>query len=221
MAIDVSSITDATRRGVAASVAADATAACVLAAKAMSDWDTRTRAVFTKWFGAAKGPQDRGMVPTVISKMSFTISQCSFTLEDAGATLGANTNAEATHYTTIQSLNTLSTMGGTPVTMKLTDRFFNVLKRIQSNDQTQLETFIHELSHIAGATKDQDKVAPAVACYGRAAASALAVSAPDRARDNAENYGFFIVEIAGQTPTHSTMNTAGKWVVKLPPKVKV
>ena len=214
-------ILDRKRLEVAKDVAFRATQCCARAATAVSTFDSTTTAAFKKWFGfvAEKDAKDQhGKVPSVIERMNYYLTSLPLNIIDAGSTLGPNTNAEATHYGDKQTRSyqdRATTAANAAVQIALTDRFFNQLTRVQSNDQTQIETFIHELSHVAAGVLDQDHHATnPLACYGRVNALAMATSHPDQARDNAENYGFFIAEVGGEIPLASIPAPAGsgkKW----------
>lgn len=161
-----------------------------------------------------------GEVGSKINRMLYYINELPMTVQYAANTLPATTNAEATHF---DSAATKSYQGRevsgahAGVKIKLPQRFFDSLSRTQSNDQTQIETFIHELSHVAAGTKDMeraDHTPNPQPCYGRVNALALAQNFPDQAQDNAENYGFFIVEVGGETPVFSQLAPQGsgkKW----------
>ena len=192
--------------------------------------DSSGKAVFERWFGSARVVTDLTRVQNVISKMSHALNNTKFTISDCKGTCGATTNAQA-HKLLLQdssgtqqrgkavSYNTLNT--ATWIEMDLCDNFFDGLPRIQSNDQTQLETFLHELSHLAAGTEDELYLGSEA--YGRTAAMGLA-SNPNTislARNNAENYGFFIVEAGEQTAVHSA-KVGGKWAtVQTTPRVTI
>ncbi|MCO1333592.1 M35 family metallo-endopeptidase [Microbulbifer sp. OS29] len=194
-----------------------------MAEKGMSNRDDKTKTLFKKWFGIAS-KEEMEEVSAKIYRMNFYINNLPITLNDAHATLGSNTNAMATHVTSIgkssyKQRKDHSSING--VKIDLTDRFFNSLKRIQSNCQTQIETLVHELSHLAAGTKD----APNGSCYGRVNALALASGNDTQrafARNNAENYGFFVIAVGGEIPVHSQKAPIGsgrKWAVVEPSKL--
>jgi hypothetical protein len=169
-----------------------------------------------------------GEVAAKVNRMLYYITSLPMTVEYAGTTLPPTTNAEASHFNAeyTKSYQGREASGANAgVKIKLPDRFFTQLKRTQSDDQTQIETFIHELSHVAAGTKDMnrpDHTTNPQPCYGRLAALALAQNFPEQARDNAENYGFFIVEVGGETQVFSQEAPQGsgkKWATIQAPKV--
>jgi len=161
-----------------------------------------------------------GDVGAKIGRMAYYVNQLDVNIAYAGTTLPSTTNAEATHYNatfTRSYQGREASAADAAVRIRLPDRFFTQLSRTQSNDQTQIETLVHELSHVAAGTKDMersDHTSNPQPCYGRLAALALAQNFPDQARDNAENYGFFIVEVVGETEVHSKLaptSSGKKW----------
>lgn len=76
--------------------------------------------------------------------------------------------------------------------MKLGQRFFT-LPEISLSTQSQVETFLHELSHHAAATLD-DKTGGE--CYDWSGITRLKGLGPLRAVRNAENIGFFLTRYA-------------------------
>jgi hypothetical protein len=161
-----------------------------------------------------------GEVSAKINRMLYYINELPMTVRYAAYTLPASTNAEASHMSgeatkSYQGREASGAHAG--VMIKLPRRFFEDMSRTQSNDQTQIETFIHELSHVAAGTKDMERADHTTnpqPCYGRVNALALAQNFPDQAQDNAENYGFFIVEVGGETPVFSQPAAQGsgkKW----------
>jgi hypothetical protein len=161
-----------------------------------------------------------GDVGAKIARMADYVNRLDLTIAYAGNMLSPNTNAEATHF---NEKDTRSYQGrqassqDSAVLIKLPERFFTQLSRTQSDDQTQIETLIHELSHVAAGTKDMERADHTTnpqPCYGRINALNLAVNFPDQARDNAENYGFFIVQVGGETQVSSKLadpSTGKKW----------
>jgi len=214
--------TDNGRKNVAKDAFRRASACVGLAEIGMSNWDDRTKKIFRKWFGVAN-EEEKAVVSRKVYQMNFYVNNLPITINDAGATLGANTNAMASYVGSIGSSSYAkrqvdSNISG--VKIDFTDRFFNTLRSIQSDDQTQIETVVHELSHLAAGTDDK----PDGACYGRVNALALATGQPLLAQNNAENYGFFVIEIGGETPVYSAKGAMGsgrKWaVVKAPALVR-
>jgi hypothetical protein len=57
--------------------------------------------------------------------------------------------------------------------------------------QSQFETLVHELSHLVLNTNDET-LSSGVTAYGGSNARTLAAQSPDKAKNNAENWGFFI-----------------------------
>lgn len=161
-----------------------------------------------------------GDVGAKISRMAYYVNSLDLNIQFAGTTLPPTTNAEATHFNEKFTRNYQGREASSQdaaVMIKLPQRFFTDLERTGSDDQTQIETLIHELSHVAAGTKDMnraDHTHNPRPCYGRIAALALAQDFPEQARDNAENYGFFIVEVGGETAVHSKKADPGsgkKW----------
>lgn len=230
MPVTYTRFNSADRQKVAKDVVVRATRCCATAEAALSSFDTRTKEIFKKWFGTIltkDARDDRGIVPANVNRMNYYIKHLVLVISDAGGTLGPTTNAMATHFgnnaTTSYQDRQARSNPATGVKIQLTDIFFNNLRRVQSNDQTQIETLIHELSHVAAGTLDQDKhPTNPQPCYGRIAATTLAKRYPDQARNNAENYGFFIAEIGGETALNSVKAPAGsggKWAVVNAPKL--
>ena len=228
-------INNSTRHKAAMDVVSRSARCCVAANNACTTPESRTKEVFKKWFGFVPNTDNLdswGDVTEIINRMHFYLSDLSLTIEDAAATLPPNTNAEASHFESkdTKSYQDRANKAMNPgVKIKLTDRFFNSLPRVQSDDQTQIETFLHELSHIAAGTKDMeraDHTPNPQPCYGRVNALALAVNFPKQARNNAENFGFFITEIGGEVAVASAYAPVGqslasgaprKWAVVVAP----
>ncbi len=161
-----------------------------------------------------------GDVGAKIARMADYVNRLDLTIEYAGNTLSPTTNAEATHFNekfTRSYQGREASSQDAAVVIKLPERFFTQMSRVQSDDQTQIETLIHELSHVAAGTKDMeraDHTSNPQPCYGRLNALALATNFPDQARDNAENYGFFIVQVGGETQVRSKVadpSSGKKW----------
>ena len=68
-----------------------------------------------------------------------------------------------------------------------------------STGQDQLETLLHELSHIVLGTKDEKLDDNTTTAYGGANARLLAVQSATRAQTNAENWGFFVRDVGPDT----------------------
>lgn len=230
-------VNNSARHKVAMDVVTRSARCCGAATNACATPDSRTRIVFKKWFGVLPGVDGKDNwedVTGILNRMNYYLSGLSLTVEDAAATLSPNTNAEASHFQSAQTKSYQdreTTAAHAGVKIKLTDRFFNHLPRVQSDDQTQIETFLHELSHIAAGTKDMeraDHTPNPQPCYGRVNALNLATNFPAQARNNAENFGFFIAEIGGEVPVVSAQAPVGqslasgaprKWAVVEAPKL--
>jgi hypothetical protein len=137
------------------------------------------------------------VLETTLRKMFMRVATLSFTVE-FGAGLGANTNAEMEHINghtldNVQDLIDAEARTDNPTfPMRLGARFFN-LPSISLSEQSQVETFLHELSHHAAATIDDKNGGE---CYGWTGVTRLKGLGPARAVRNAENVGFLLARYA-------------------------
>lgn len=132
-----------------------------------------------------------------IKAMFNRVATLSFTVEFGGG-LGTNTNAEMEHMPSqsldnVQDLIDAEAMTDNPTfPMRLGARFFT-LPESSLTAQSQVETFLHELSHHAAATIDDNTSGE---CYGQTGVDRLKGLGPGRAVRNAENVGWFLMRYA-------------------------
>ena len=153
---------------------------------------------FDKWFGKFQN-NNFGQVRSVITKMHNALHNgtINFTYNDPGDCTGTTLAAAATPTET-ESYHEIETADDHDMT--ICDIFFNLRRYTPQNpgDDTQMQAFLHELSHLVGATDDEDHPNPTTVgqkAYGSAAALALALANPTSARNNADNYGFYCMDI--------------------------
>lgn len=125
----------------------------------------------------------------------------------AGAKLAggnANNNASALHYTTGMFDGTendrVVQMTNTALSITIGVNFGKLPRTSLGlaaswNDQDRLETLLHELSHYVHGTKDELLNDGVTTAYGGQDARLLATQSADRAKTNAENWGFLIEEL--------------------------
>ncbi|PZN95115.1 MAG: hypothetical protein DCF31_07540 [Alphaproteobacteria bacterium] len=116
----------------------------------------------------------------------------------------ANNNATALHYTTGMFGGTeaqrVVQMQNTDLYIKIGVNFGNLPKTSLGlaaswNGQDRLETMLHELSHYVHGTADEKLDDGVTTAYGGQDARLLATQSVDRAKNNAENWGFLIEEL--------------------------
>ncbi len=141
--------------------------------------------------------QAEKVLETTIKKMFMRVATLSFTVEYK-ASLGPQTNAEMEHISghtleNVQDLIDQEALTSNPTfPMSLGPRFFT-LPEISLTEQSQVQTFLHELSHHAAATLDDNNGGE---CYGLIGINRLKGLGPPRAVRNAENVGFFLARYA-------------------------
>ena len=131
-----------------------------------------------------------------IQAMFMRVATVSFSVE-YNANFGAHTNADMLSFggAGIDDVTNLvdeyrSQLGnGDMMPMRLGDNFFS-MDYISLSGQSQVETFLHELSHHAAGTIDDTNGGP---CYEMVGIRRLKGLGPTRAVRNAENVGFFCV----------------------------
>lgn len=163
---------------------------------------TKYRQVFAQVMGGgtvSSIKKAEGMLDKSIKAMFNRVATLSFTV--AFVNLGAGTNAEMLHPTG-QTLDNVQdkldeylassspVIGAMP--MKLGAPFF-AMPFTSLTEQSQVQTFLHELSHHAAATIDDQNGGE---CYGQTGVTRLKGLGPERAVRNAENVGWFLVRYA-------------------------
>lgn len=163
----------------------------------MSSWDSRTRSYYTKWFGKVTN-NDKGQVPNVLSKMLNCLTSGKFKLiyNQASDCSDGKTYAAALAGDRPETYHDISK--GTDFEMTICAKMWelNRYKETENEADTQVLTFIHELSHMAGGTDDEPHPTGTGKAYGKMAATALAQSNSNSARNNADNYAFFCKDMA-------------------------
>lgn len=183
----------------ASSAAGRADKALIDARKGTQEAKDLVDAFRIKWFGdftaSAKGRLDD--LQAKIHKIVYVLDVSPFTVTYGGA--NGNENALATHYA-VAPPGLASYGRGMAAFNDLTlrTRFFT-MPRSGMKAQSQIETVIHELSHIAFTSADELLPAahPSAAgnkAYGPEHALWLAKNSADQAFNNAENFGFFVME---------------------------
>ena len=152
---------------------------------------------FKTWFGIVKN-DEFGQVRAVITKMynALYTSTINLTYNDMG-TCDGNTFAEALAPDKPESYKKIE--DAPDHDMVICPEFFNLNRFEPQNpgDDTQMETFLHELSHLVGGTNDEPHPTEVgKEAYGSATAMQLAQTNPESARNNADNYGFYCMDMA-------------------------
>lgn len=139
--------------------------------------------VYDTWFGTGNATVVDNKYQTIAQGMSQ--KQITYNLQDVHSECSFGTIA----YTYKNS-----------TTVYLCSLFFTFFGTWQTSPEDQSQTVVHELSHAIASTDDY--------VYGEWACEELAVSNPDEAIDNADNYGYCALEIApGPIPRNN-----GIWV---------
>lgn len=161
-------------------------------------------AALTRWFGAnstALANSVKGKVARMRSVLLNRTSKCL----DGEKSRPAGTNAEALGYDTglfdggISEADRVARMLDDDDSIHIGPNFKSLPRTASGaasgwTGQDQLETLLHELSHIVLGTDDEKLDDNATTAYGSANARLLAVQSEARAQNNAENWGFFIEE---------------------------
>jgi hypothetical protein len=152
-----------------------------------------------KWFGdftaTVKGRLDD--LQAKIHKIVVIFDISPFTITYGGVNGGEN--ALATHYAVAQPGFAAYGRGMAAFNdLTLRERFY-ALPRSSTTKQSQIETVIHELAHIAFSAADETLPVTHPTAAGAKAYEAphslwLAKNSPDQAFNNAENFGFFVME---------------------------
>jgi len=163
----------------------------------ISSWDSRARLYYKKWFGEVVN-NDTGQVPNVLSKMLNCLTSGKFKLTyDLAADCDGDTYAAAAAGDKPETYDAISK--GADFEMTICPKMWD-LKRYKETEEeadTQVLTFIHELSHLAGGTDDEPHPSQAnKKAYGKQAAITLAKNNSTSARNNADNYAFFCKDLA-------------------------
>ncbi len=158
----------------------------------------------TRWFGA-NSPALANQVKGKVARMRSVLNNRSVKCLNGEKTRPATENALATHYPTglfddtIGESDRVARMLDTDDSIHISPNFRNLPKTASGvasswAGQDQLETLLHELSHIVLGTKDEKLDDNTTTAYGGENARLLAVQSAARAQTNAENWGFFIEE---------------------------
>jgi hypothetical protein len=148
-------------------------------------------ASFTTWFGTG----NRASVQRIVQLMNYAmingVVNISYTA--GGHCANGTTNAVAYAPNGVWVQPDISGAGSkvADFNMDVCPRFLKIMALLGSENQSQVGTFLHELSHLVGNTNDEVYPGGAVA-YGATAAKRLAKDYPATAINNAENYGFYI-----------------------------
>jgi len=158
-----------------------------------SNMDSCTRVRFQTWFGHPRdGKLDR--VREVISRMATCLSSSTVRFKYKVGVPGTFAEALAGNKS-----DTYKQLSSETYKMTIYQAFFGLPRYadVKNNDVTdmddsQMETFFHELSHLAGGTDDED-LDDGTKAYGASDAKLLITQDANhsRARNNADNYGFF------------------------------
>jgi hypothetical protein len=170
--------------------------------KAVADFGTDGfRRSFQQVFGGgsvATIKQGEAILEQTIKNMFMRLQTLSFSVEYAALGGGENANmlsfagAAPNDVTNLVDSYRSANGNAEAMPMKLGPNFF-AMDRISLTEQSQIETFLHELSHHAAGTID-DKVGGE--CYTMTGVMRLKGLGPLRATRNAENVGFFLTRYA-------------------------
>ena len=169
--------------------------------RAVKDFDsTKFRQTFAEVMGAGAGARAaEEVLKKELTNMFMRIGTLSFSVEyDAG--LGAHTNANMLSFAGASPDEVTNTVdsyrSGAGVAdmmpMKLGPPFF-AMPYSSLTQQSQIETFIHELSHHAAGAIDDTNGGE---CYGQTGVTRLMGLGAARAVRNAENIGWFCMRYA-------------------------
>ena len=179
------------------SIVAEATRILAVADKDLSGKRPEHHVIFKRWFGTVQN-DEFGQVRSVITKMYNALHKSTINFEyNNGGTCNGNVYAEALAPDEPESYNDIQNANDHD--MVICPEFFNLNRFEPQNlgDDTQMETFFHELSHLVGGTDDEPHPTQVgQKAYGSAAAQQLATANPQSARNNADNYGFYCMDMA-------------------------
>lgn len=156
--------------------------------------------ILQRWFGDSSAAFRKDMKEKV-AKMRSVLNardiECKTDILGGSAT----NNAESYSYTSglFEKGDTLNRMTDADTHIKIGPNFPLLPKTASGvpsgwTGQDQLETMLHELSHFVIGTADEKLDDGSTTAYGGAAARLLVTQSVDRAKNNAENWGFFIEE---------------------------
>lgn len=143
---------------------------------------------YKRWFGVMDKTR-LARVTSVVTLMDIVLNsgRVKFTFnQGCGATTNAVAYQPAFGWKEAELKQTLQAGN---FNISLCPRFFGQLPQDAQDRQSRTGTFVHELSHIVGNTDDE--VAYGTTCYGLQMSRILADKLPDKAVNNAENYGFY------------------------------
>ena len=156
-----------------------------------------------RWFGD-NSPKFKKYMKECVAKMRGVLNSKPIECKTTAMGGDATENASATHY----KGGIFRGGDGNDRVDRMTDTvdtYINISPNFKSlpataagvpatwSDQDKLETLLHELSHYVFATRDE-KMQDGSTAYGGAAARLLVQQNKNRAKANAENWGFFIEE---------------------------
>ncbi len=175
--------------------------------EAVGDFDSANfRNLFQKWMGNAGGlnavKSGEKALQGIIKAMNARIATLAFTVS-YNPNLADNAEMQHPHRAGALAGNP-SVQNVLDATDSLRMQFGNIIQMVlgpavfkmpfaEAGVQSQVETFLHELSHHAAMTVD-DTVGGE--CYGKTGVLRLKALGPARSVYNAENVGFFLVEYA-------------------------
>ncbi len=169
----------------------------------LARYDGATTAALARWFGDNSPPFAKIMKEKIAKMRSVLNAQ---SIECTTTMLGGNQNenASATHFTTGifggASSSRVGKMTSTQTKLNVSPHFAALPPTAIGaaaawTGQDKLETLLHELSHFVFATGDELLNDGVTIAYGGANARLLATQSVLRAKNNAENWGFFIEEL--------------------------
>lgn len=147
-------------------------------------------AEFTKWFGTG----NRNTVKEILHKMNYAMlnGNIDISYNSGGHCDGGNTNAVAfmpAHGWNVANVNQAKNVN---FNLVICPRLLKIMSSLGSDNQSQVGTLLHEISHLLGGTDDETDPTTGNIAYGAAAAKNLAKNHPGLAINNAENFGFYI-----------------------------
>ena len=146
--------------------------------------------LFSIWFGTGA----RASVKAVLKAMNAGMKDGTVTINYTalGGCAGGNTNAIAYQPAIGWQVANIQQARNVDFTLDICPRLLKIMATAGTENQSQVGTLLHEISHLLGGTNDEADPGTGVVAYGAAAAKALATNHPALAVNNAENYGFYI-----------------------------
>lgn len=148
-------------------------------------WDQIITPAYDKWFGAVT--KDRFQrVWLVVNVVNYALHSQKITWKRvAGDPNNYGSAIRPPGGWDIQSVKQIIDSG---YTVEIGDAFY------AGSENERYNTIIHEVSHIVANTEDEVNPATHVVSYGTTECTTLKANYPDKAINNADNYGYFHLE---------------------------